>query len=1150
MDCYPPELVTPPLALVALLGCPELHSSVGEFLRSQHRPPINSIGLADPQSASRLLGERKSTVTSHTPPVEILKADWFAKHRQRRPAVAVLFLSRDSVLGDPASWLRCTQQADAVKAATRARGARAVIIIVQPAASSDIPDERALQLCKQAGIDRRCLLSLCLTDMAGLVKLGRSLHEQAGVFYLDESRRVLSMHAERRAPPPELNARISFKAGALAEFRADWSTAVKTYQTAYSQVQKVPLGTTLPLQHWYELTSVAEQMHIKVVTLLLHQHRSQEALSHFQQHLAAYRHPPPQLAPVPLAAGAAHWGWVGRQYQVMGELMNSRVDPAHLPPQRECHPAYFFLCAATAFIERRRAAQQTRESRTATQVQIPAEVGPGRAVGQLTAQGGRRLSDPEFVAWLEVQEVQVNHAKAGIAMLTTAHELYKRGSQRANRLIYHIGALLAREHLAVGDVDTAQKLLHSIAGVYRKEQWGVPLAAALLELRECAHQQKQAKEHVECSLELACQEHFLGDAQRGAIAQAAVGALQSRTPPPSPHTSPRTSDSGESMTGLPLQLHIQSPSSGLFSCFALQLGFAPMAPLQDPGADGLITFGVALWSSLPIALPIRKLEVVFLDGEGTYSHAAQQQEEPASLQRPGAQQQLTLHPHKWATALVEWKPRRPGRLKAQAVIAYTGDSSAISWSLEHVSPEHKVVGRAGAALSALQNPFMHTPIAGQIGHVQMDVPSRHQPPKLQVQGAGFAMVGEQMPVSVVTAAADAVRKAEVAVKAEYLEGGGHSELQILVDNADGTKQPLKVPLQLPDLEREAGHTVQLLVPVSRPGQVHLTARLQYHTGQESTEVCEQLAGLEVVVEQPFTLDCQFSAPPRVQSIMPPQAEPSQFLAPAAGHAGNPKAAATLPLGPPAVMVACVTAMAPCQVVIHEIQIEPASSGSSQAAVVASATAVAPQRLAALRKGDKHSCVVQVQADAPGQDLPLGHLQIVWARAGSAKLSEAAVPSTVTTRLPLPLVSFQKPLLQASMLHATEVTAGSPFVLKVTLQSHSPLLQTLDAVLMDSTGFVTSGPRNVSVAVLPHQDSVLAWQMVAYSSGYHLLPQIELTSRQHSVVLNASYGRRVHVLPAKLPTAADMQGQSNGLMPSGVDNLASSMSQLTTQSILV
>lgn len=68
-------------------------------------------------------------------------------------------------------------------------------------------------------------------------------------------------------------------------------------------------------------------------------------------------------------------------------------------------------------------------------------------------------------------------------------------------------------------------------------------------------------------------------------------------------------ESGESRTGLPLELHIQSPSSGLFSCFALQLGFAPMAPLQDPGAEGLVTFGIALWSSLPIALPISKLEV-------------------------------------------------------------------------------------------------------------------------------------------------------------------------------------------------------------------------------------------------------------------------------------------------------------------------------------------------------------------------------------------------------------------------------------------------------------------------------------------------------------------------------------------------------------
>ena len=64
----------------------------------------------------------------------------------------------------------------------------------------------------------------------------------------------------------------------------------------------------------------------------------------------------------------------------------------------------------------------------------------------------------------QAQELQLDHAKAAIAMLTAAHELYKRGSQKANRLIYHIGALLAREHLATEVVDSAHKLLDSVAG--------------------------------------------------------------------------------------------------------------------------------------------------------------------------------------------------------------------------------------------------------------------------------------------------------------------------------------------------------------------------------------------------------------------------------------------------------------------------------------------------------------------------------------------------------------------------------------------------------------------------------------------------------------------------------------------------------------
>ncbi len=81
---------------------------------------------------------------------------------------------------------------------------------------------------------------------------------------------------------------------------------------------------------------------LQVLTLLLHQHRSQEAAAHFRQHVAHFRQVPSQLAPLPPAAAAAQQAWICRQHAVMGELVSTRVDPAHLPPQAsrlllQCH---------------------------------------------------------------------------------------------------------------------------------------------------------------------------------------------------------------------------------------------------------------------------------------------------------------------------------------------------------------------------------------------------------------------------------------------------------------------------------------------------------------------------------------------------------------------------------------------------------------------------------------------------------------------------------------------------------------------------------------------------------------------------------------------------------------------------------------------
>mmetsp|Transcript_19263 Transcript_19263/g.48141 ORF Transcript_19263/g.48141 Transcript_19263/m.48141 type:complete len:149 (+) Transcript_19263:3599-4045(+) len=52
------ELRTPPLGLVALLGRSDLHPAVGEHLRSELRPPLNSVGTGDVSQASRVIGVR------------------------------------------------------------------------------------------------------------------------------------------------------------------------------------------------------------------------------------------------------------------------------------------------------------------------------------------------------------------------------------------------------------------------------------------------------------------------------------------------------------------------------------------------------------------------------------------------------------------------------------------------------------------------------------------------------------------------------------------------------------------------------------------------------------------------------------------------------------------------------------------------------------------------------------------------------------------------------------------------------------------------------------------------------------------------------------------------------------------------------------
>lgn len=128
---YPEELRTPPVSLVALFGCSELHSSITTHLHSQ-QPPINALAFPDfshlplllapppppPHDHSHSSSFRdplSSDSSSPTLPSGILKRDWLLKHRTKVPALVAAFFPSNHIFGDPTQWLQVCSTLDTLK---------------------------------------------------------------------------------------------------------------------------------------------------------------------------------------------------------------------------------------------------------------------------------------------------------------------------------------------------------------------------------------------------------------------------------------------------------------------------------------------------------------------------------------------------------------------------------------------------------------------------------------------------------------------------------------------------------------------------------------------------------------------------------------------------------------------------------------------------------------------------------------------------------------------------------------------------------------------------------------------------------------------------------------------------------------------------
>lgn len=113
-------------------------------------------------------------------------------------------------------------------------------------------------------------------------------------------------------------------------------------------VQMIGTSTrSATFQRLIELKTVAEQLHFKISTLLLHGGKISDAVKWFRQHIDSYKK-------VRGAPGAIflHWEWMSRQFLVFAELleMSTKIIPnisslviAERPlTEWEFYPAYYY----------------------------------------------------------------------------------------------------------------------------------------------------------------------------------------------------------------------------------------------------------------------------------------------------------------------------------------------------------------------------------------------------------------------------------------------------------------------------------------------------------------------------------------------------------------------------------------------------------------------------------------------------------------------------------------------------------------------------------------------------------------------------------------------------------------------------------------
>ncbi|QCD82178.1 trafficking protein particle complex subunit 11 [Vigna unguiculata] len=1164
MEEYPEEVRTPPVTLVSLVGCPEFQTLIStHFLSAQ--PPINTLALPDVSKIIHLFNNKKDpdpTATSPSPVLPgILKRDWLLKHRTKSPALLAALFPSHHLTGDPAQWLQLCSDLDSIKALIRGKSIKFAVVVVVSSNADEISEDRMIALRKRAEVDAKYVIVLNPNDTANLKvslhRLASTFSELAVAYYREEGRRIKHRIEKKNANSVELIVRYCFKVAVYAEFRSDWTEALKFYEEAYHTLREiVGVTTRLPaIQRLVEIKTISEQLYFKISTLLLHSGKVAEAVGWFRQHKNAYK----RLVGAPEGI-FLHWEWMSRQFLVFGELLETSSKITQGSPilstlskpmsEWEYYPAYYYQLAAHYLSEKRSALELAISmSETSNENDSVVEsVVPSVYVGQfarLLEHGDNvdmlPLSDEEYICYAISEGKRFRDSLEIIALLKKAYESYS--SNKILRMSSFCGFQMAREYFSEADISNAKQIFDTIATLYRKEGWVTLLWDVLGYLRECSRKNGAIKDFVEYSLEMAALPVSSDTGVRRDTGPAGAANLLQRE---IVHNEVFELVSGAS--GLATNEH--QSNLKISTDESLQLEVDLVSPLRlvmlasvafheqsiKPGSSTLIT--VSLLSHLPLTVEIDGLEIQFNQSKCNFFVTNGQK--PRSVEvsdgiqhhRTETAPSLSLESNKWLRLTYDIQSDQSGKLECLSVTAKIGSHLSICCRAE--SPASLDSLPLWTSENSVQTVPIKDPILVLSGQKYTQVEEQDPQVDLHLGASSPALVGEVflVPVTLVSKGHD-VYSGELKINLVDVKGGGlfsprdnepyaldSHHVQLLgisgpegEDDSHLDSDKIKKIQQsfglisVPIIKNGDSWSCKLEIKWHRPKPIMLYVSLGYtpYHNELNTQTVHVHKHLQIEGHNAIVLNHHY--------LMPFRRDP--LLLSKSKQASGSNHSESLPLNQKNVLIVSAKNCTELPLRLKSMRIEVEDDAERTCSIQHGSEEFANPAL--LVPGEVFKKVFSVSSNMNISKLSVGTVCLKWRRdlGIEEKCASTSTVSWVMTKQKLPDVNLELPPLIVSFECPPYAVVGDPFTYYIRISNQTQLLQEIKYSLGDAQSFVLSGYHNDTIYVLPKSEHILSYKLVPLVSGMQQLPKFSMTSVRYSAAYQPSNSSNsLFIFPSK------------------------------------